>query len=270
MKAPLPLEEAQPIVNRLIERFTPVCERVEVAGSVRRQKPMVGDLEVVVIPRGGQLNQLLADWMAKGIIRHRPDKKWGERYKSFHFDVGERTVQADVWIQDPDRWGVNMMIRTGSATFTRNMVTRKSEGGWMPDWFKVKEAQVWQDGEVVQTPEEEDIFRLWGMFYVVPQDRTDSYKPPTLRPTRPKVIQSQQALIVLPDVPTPLDNPFMDSGTVESVPIAVQASQVRGEWPIPLPERFKDWVPPVSPDAGTPAARERRAKEARLACGFKE
>jgi len=266
MKAPLPLEEAQPIVNRLIERFTPVCERVQVAGSVRRQKPMVGDLEVVVIPKGEELNQLLAEWMAKGIIRHRPDKKWGKKYKSFHFDVGERTVQADVWIQSPETWGVNMMIRTGSATFTKNMVRQKSEGGWKPDWFEVKDARGWQDGEAVQTPEEEDIFKLWGMVYVVPQDRTDNFKPAVLRPTKPA--RSQQSLIVLPEIPDPLDNPFVGSRMATSAPIA--ASMTRGEWPIPLPERFQGWTPNVSPDAGTPAARERRAKEARLAMGMKE
>ena len=269
MKAPMPLDEARPIVDRLVERFTPVCERIEVAGSVRREKPMVGDLEVVVIPKGEELNQLLADWMAEGRIRHRPDKKWGERYKSFHFDVGgERTVQADVWIQSPETWGTNFMIRTGSATFTRNMVTRKSQGGWMPDWFKVEKARVWQDGEVVRTPEEEDIFKLWGMVYVVPQERTDGYKPKVLRPTKPA--RSQQALIVLPDVPDPLENPFIDHRTVKADPIVAQVSTPRGEWPILLPERFRDWKPNVSPDAGTPAARERRAKEARLAMGLKE
>lgn len=268
MKAPMPLDEARPIVDRLVERFTPVCERIEVAGSVRREKPMVGDLEVVVIPKGEQLNDLLADWMDQGIIRHRPDKKWGEKYKSFHFDIREKTVQADVWIQSPDTWGTNMMIRTGSATFTQNMVTRKSEGGWMPDWFKVEKARVWQDGEAVPTPEEEDIFKLWGMVYVVPQERTDSYKPKVLRPTKPAKIQRE--LIVLPDIPDPLDNPFTSASTRKAAPVVVQASTPRGEWPIPLPERFKGWVPNVSPDAGTPAARERRAKEARLAMGLKE
>ncbi len=264
MKAPLPIEEARPIVGRLVERFTPVCERVEIGGSLRRQRPTVGDLEVVVIPKGEELNQLLAEWMQEGRIRHRPDKKWGEKYKSFHFDVGDKTVQADVWIQSVDTWGTNFMIRTGSATFTQNMVTRKSEGGWMPDWFKVDKARVWQDGEAIPTPEEEDIFKLWGMVYVVPEERTDNFRPAVLRPTKPA--KSQQALIVLPDVPDPLDNPFI--GNRKATPIAV--STTRGEWPISLPERHQGWTPNVSPDAGTPAARERRAKEARLATGMKE
>lgn len=85
-----------------------------------------------------------------------------------------------------------------------------------------------------------------------------------------KTTVAQRNLVIVLDAPDPIDDLFGDDGTVESAPIVVQASPVRGEWPIPLPERFKGWIPNVAPDAGTPAARERRAREARLAMGFKE
>ncbi len=45
------LEEAKAIALRVCERIAPACERVEVAGSIRRGKPQVGDIELVVIPR---------------------------------------------------------------------------------------------------------------------------------------------------------------------------------------------------------------------------
>lgn len=85
-----------------------------------------------------------------------------------------------------------------------------------------------------------------------------------------KLTIPQQNLVISLDVPDSMDDLFADKGSVKAAPIVAQASMPRGEWPIPLPERFKGWIPNVSTDAGTPAARERRAKEARLAMGMKE
>lgn len=43
--------DARAIAERLIERLSPSCERIEVAGSVRRQQPFVHDIELVAVPR---------------------------------------------------------------------------------------------------------------------------------------------------------------------------------------------------------------------------
>lgn len=45
------LELAKTIANRLRERMSPFCERIEIAGSVRRQKDKVNDIEIVAIPK---------------------------------------------------------------------------------------------------------------------------------------------------------------------------------------------------------------------------
>ena len=45
------LDEATAIAERVVEILRPHCDRIEVAGSVRRGKPEVGDIEVVCIPR---------------------------------------------------------------------------------------------------------------------------------------------------------------------------------------------------------------------------
>lgn len=45
------LERAKGVAAEVVARLGPACERVEVAGSVRRRKAEVKDLEVVFIPR---------------------------------------------------------------------------------------------------------------------------------------------------------------------------------------------------------------------------
>ena len=44
------LSEAESIANRVREYISPVMDRVEVAGSIRRRKAIVGDIEICGIP----------------------------------------------------------------------------------------------------------------------------------------------------------------------------------------------------------------------------
>jgi hypothetical protein len=47
MNLPLATLYAQQIVTWL----TPFCERIEIAGSIRRQRPIVNDIDLVCIPK---------------------------------------------------------------------------------------------------------------------------------------------------------------------------------------------------------------------------
>jgi DNA polymerase/3'-5' exonuclease PolX len=79
---------------------------------------------------------------------------------------------VDLFLQpDASTWGVNFLLRTGDAEFSRRMVTPKWRGGFMPDGFTVQDARVWKDGAVLDTPEEADVFKLWNMEFVQPEDR---------------------------------------------------------------------------------------------------
>jgi DNA polymerase/3'-5' exonuclease PolX len=45
------LHTAQPIADRVRDLLAPHCDRIEIAGSIRRQKADVGDIEIVAIPK---------------------------------------------------------------------------------------------------------------------------------------------------------------------------------------------------------------------------
>ncbi len=44
------LEHAQIIASEIIDRLEPCCERLSVAGSIRRRRPLVHDIDLVCIP----------------------------------------------------------------------------------------------------------------------------------------------------------------------------------------------------------------------------
>ena len=46
-----PLRQAAALARSLVTFLEPYCDRIEVAGSVRRQKADVGDIELVLVPK---------------------------------------------------------------------------------------------------------------------------------------------------------------------------------------------------------------------------
>ncbi|HSG61651.1 MAG TPA: hypothetical protein VLA24_09480 [Pseudomonadales bacterium] len=173
-----PLAQVEQIALSLCEKLAPACERIELAGSIRRRQPMVGDIEIIAAPRllydllgepmnVSEVDTLLALWPIALV-------KNGQKYKKFLFTGSAgNEYQVDLFLQpDPATWGINYMIRTGSADFSRRMVTPRRHGGMMPDHLRVKDARVWNGDEPLATPEETDVFELWGMTFVDPEKRS--------------------------------------------------------------------------------------------------
>lgn len=179
-----PYAQVMRVAECLMDALHPACRRIEIAGSLRRQKEMVGDIEIVAVPRivtktttnlfgepiretsESMVELLLASWP---LTFH----KNGPKYKQFSFDWRSGwTFKVDLFLQpDPATWGWNFMIRTGSADFSHKMVTPKRFGGYRPEHLTVNMARIWNDGVPIEAPEETDVFRVWGMDFVEPQNR---------------------------------------------------------------------------------------------------
>lgn len=176
-KEPKPWGQMNRVAEMVVERLRPATHRIEIAGSLRRHKPMVSDIEIVAIPRldtnllgepleVGDVDRLLAGWPIELT-------KNGPKYKQFSFagSTGQ-TYTVDLFLQpDPRTWAVNFMIRTGSAEFSKRMLTPQAGGGYKPLGYEVRDGLVWKHGTPLELTTEEQIFTLWGMDYVFPEDR---------------------------------------------------------------------------------------------------
>lgn len=181
-KIGLSLFPARKLADKIVKVLAPACERIEIAGSIRRQKPVVGDIEIVCVPimdvktnlfnevvseEPLLLNRLLADLLSSKRIL--PPTKNGEKFKQFGVPAVEG-LTVDLFITTPEKWGVIFAIRTGGADFSRKMVTKKQYGGYLPDSLVVSEGRVYRGGIALPTPEESDFFDILGE-WVPPQDR---------------------------------------------------------------------------------------------------
>jgi len=188
------------IAAQLVDQFAPYCERIAIAGSIRRGKPDPHDIELVCVPKlamreipgqvmlGGSpptetfsvLDFELGKMKAHGELKDRKgsDGKgaWGPRFKRALYVHEGRQVPLDLFsVISPAQWGVIFAIRTGPADFSHLLVTSRLQGGAMPSTMAVSGGQLRHGGVVVQTPEESDFFAAMGLPCWEPEDR-DVYR----------------------------------------------------------------------------------------------
>jgi len=173
MKTVIPFRDALQRARELIMLLAPCCTRIEAAGSVRRMKKEIGDIELVAIPKftsdmfGNPTDEHeldLFNWQKIG----KPIKN-GHKYKQIELNDG---LTLDLFIVTPPaQWGVQFVIRTGSADFSHRLVTSRKYGGLMPSNLKVKDGAIWSNNHIIETPEEQDVFDLIGIRFIEPWER---------------------------------------------------------------------------------------------------
>lgn len=185
--------EAITAARAFVDHLDGTYEQLTVAGSLRRRLAYVGDIEVVAVPRTEPvtidllnervvvrdlLAERMADLLEAGFVEKRLDRRgsprWGPTLKYLTF----QGVRVDLFCPEAERFGWILLLRTGPAQFSRQLVVgrgRKTkdgrpglrpahvrcDGGWL----------TWSSGEKIPTPTEQDACRVLGIPFVPPQER---------------------------------------------------------------------------------------------------
>ena len=162
------LQKAQNMADELIQFLLPLCKKAEVAGSTRRKKLNVHDIEIVALPESiNNLKNKLGLHLLKmeSKVGSKPFIKAGDKYIQFRYK-GE---QIDLFLAEEDNWGLIYLIRTGSAVFSTHILAtwKKVSGGGYSENGYLHTA----DGRRIVTKEEIDVFKLCKMEFVEPELR---------------------------------------------------------------------------------------------------
>lgn len=177
-----PLVVAEFAANALLHALEPHCQRIEIAGSIRRKNESIGDIELVCIPRTVSAPGTL--FTPDGTVR---DPAFASAVKSlgtltkgnpetgkyFSITVGkiERDfIKVDIFVATPKNWGLIFAIRTGPADYSHKVLA----AGWVKNGYYSREGTVYNrsTNEAIPVPEEADLFKLAGVQLVTPQYRT--------------------------------------------------------------------------------------------------
>lgn len=158
-----PLAAMRQAAEELAADLRPLTTRLEIGGSIRRQRADCGDIELCAV---------VDDMRARNVLTGGADVllKCGDRYAQVVRQTSAGPVRVDLFQTTmAQEWGMLFFIRTGSADFVRRALAywkQISAGG------ECRGNLLWRgDGVQVQTFEEDDVFVALRMKPVPPQKR---------------------------------------------------------------------------------------------------
>ena len=183
-KQKYPRSDALKVAKELCDRLTPFCERIIVAGSLRRRKLEVGDVEILFIPKITHERDGLFDTVPTSaaevaiqklldaeILTMRPSKtggfSWGKLNKlAIHRATG---IPVDLFATNEDCWYVSKVIRTGGKETNLMLTTGAHKFGRTLHAYG--SGFTGRDGQLITCKSEEEVFELAGVPYTEPWNR---------------------------------------------------------------------------------------------------
>jgi len=155
------LAEAKKIADRVVEELKPYCFRIEIAGSIRRKKPEVKDIEIVCFPCSASAFNFKTTVEKYQKVR-------GEALGKYTQRILPEGIKLDLFMTARDNFGLIFLIRTGPAEFSKWIIGIKlPEAG-----YKCRGGYLWNKKGEMMAFEEEDIFKLAGLNYIPPEKRS--------------------------------------------------------------------------------------------------
>lgn len=189
MKTRIPLARAAEWADDFAAHIARVCERVIVAGSIRRRKPEVGDVEIVCAPRieriptPGDLftgpGVVERDLLLEELDRLVADgalvvgSRQGPRFRQYRIPPLD-SAQLDLFIvRPPAQWGAILAIRTGPADYSQWLMQQARRAGLVQVQGHLELDGVVEPGaeRTIATPDEESFFDALGVRWVPPELR---------------------------------------------------------------------------------------------------
>lgn len=158
-------EEALIIAEKVKAQLAPHCDRIEIAGSIRRKKPEVKDIEIVAIPKPYDVG-LFESGIATVVKQW--EKVKGELPCKYTQRILPEGIKLDLFFAERENWGNIFAMRTGSKEYSHRVLATE----WVSQGYKSEGGYLFANGKKLAILEEEDLFELLGLPYVEPELRS--------------------------------------------------------------------------------------------------
>lgn len=184
MKVDLKLVDAEKLAARLVESLRPHCRSIHIAGSIRRKRPIVGDIEIVAVPKmveqqmdlihmqkvNGCIARIDEMIRAEQMERMQGGEKWQRLVLTRPVRVG-----VDLFFATDESLPILLAIRTGPRRFSQRLVTPIDDSGFglLPRGWKIKDGwRVYNEhGERVRFSSEYEFLTACACAWLEPEER---------------------------------------------------------------------------------------------------
>jgi len=112
-------EQALEIAEKVKARLAPHCDRIEIAGSIRRKNPFVKEIEIVAIPKPYDIG-LFESGIAT-VVNQWP-KVRGELPCEYTQRILPDGITLDLFFAEKENWGLIYAMRIGSADYSHQVL----------------------------------------------------------------------------------------------------------------------------------------------------
>ncbi len=157
----LELEKAQILVKEIVDKIQNLCQKLEVVGSIRRQKSTVGDIDFVAVANDVNWNSIVRTLKKSIPICS------GQNLIKLNYPYNKYLFQVDFYRAKPSTFGINQLIRTGSADHNMWLATYALSKG-----FRIKYSEgLLKDDLIVAGETEESVFEMLSLPCPKPTER---------------------------------------------------------------------------------------------------
>ncbi len=138
------------------------CEKVSYAGSIRRMKETVGDLDILAVSKGHE--KVVRTFTTMPLIKE--VVMAGDTKATVILQSG---IQADLRVLDEQSWGAGLQYFTGSVDHNIHLRTIAQKRG-----LKLNEYGVFKGEEQMAGENEESVYKALGLEFIEPEMREDN------------------------------------------------------------------------------------------------
>jgi DNA polymerase/3'-5' exonuclease PolX len=175
------LEPATHIDERLAAALAPFCDRLDIAGSIRRRRVEVNDIDLVLLPKPGQLEALQrAALDGARCLSSGPENMSIELTTS---PMAGQPLQADLFFAQPQKqslfetvptnYGSLLLCRTGSKVHNIYLCqrARAADLHWNPQRGLFARDPRTDQHTLLASATEEEIFTILDLDFIPPEKR---------------------------------------------------------------------------------------------------
>jgi len=154
-----PLSEVSVIANSVVKKLKKYAKNIIVAGSIRRKKPLVRDIDILAVAKN---SEKLIDAFAKlPVVKNVLAK--GKTKVSVVLKSG---IQADLRVVDEKSFGAALLYFTGSKEYNIALRRIAMKKGW-----KLNEYGLFKGNKMIAGKTEEEVIAKLGVKYLKPELR---------------------------------------------------------------------------------------------------